>query len=221
MYGRQETERFEDRTDAARRLASALQAEAVDADIVLAIPRGGLPLGRVVADSLGVPLDIVVASKISAPHNPEFAIGAVASDGSAWLDRETIDRLGVDQAYVEAEREREAERARDKAERYRRGREAPDLAGRTVVVVDDGVATGSTAIAALRLVREQGADRVVLAVPVGPPDTIMALEGEADDVICVETPSSFGAVGQFYDRFDQVTDEEAKAYLRDDGGSPD
>lgn len=221
MYGRQETERFEDRTDAARRLASALEAAAVDADVVLAIPRGGLPLGRVVADALGVPLDIVVASKISAPHNPEFAIGAVASDGSAWLDRETIDRLGVDQAYVEAEREREAERARDKAERYRQGREAPDLAGKTVVVVDDGVATGSTAIAALRLVREQGADRVVLAVPVGPPDTIMALEGEADDVVCVETPSSFGAVGQFYDRFDQVTDEEAKAYLRVDGGNPD
>ncbi len=205
--------RFEDRADAGQQLAEALAKRDLDADVVLAIPRGGLPLGRAVADALGVPLDIVVASKIGAPHNPEFAIGAVASDGSAWVDQETIDRLGVDEAYVDREREREAEKARTKADRYRGDREFLDLAGKTVVIVDDGVATGSTAIAAVRLVREQGAERVVLAVPVGPPDTVRELETEADDVVCVETPPHFGAVGQFYNRFDQVSDEEAMAYL--------
>lgn len=205
--------RFTDRTEAGRRLADAIEDQGVDADIVLAIPRGGLPLGRAVADALDVPLDIVVASKIGAPYNPEFAIGAVASDGSVWLDEETIDQLGVDDEYIEREREREAETARTKAQRYRGDREPPDLRGRTVVIVDDGVATGSTAIAAVRLVREQGAERVVLAVPVGPPDTIDELEDEADDVICVATPSYFSAVGQFYDRFEQVRDEEAMDYL--------
>ncbi len=209
--------RFRDRTEAGERLAEALVDRGVDADVVLAIPRGGLPLGRAVADALGVPLDIVVASKIGAPHNSEFAIGAVASDGSAWLDEETIERLGVDDDYVRTEREREAENAAEKAERYRAGSGPPDLDGRSVVVVDDGVATGSTAVAAVRLARERGADRVVLAVPVGPPSAVADLRDEADDVVCLRTPASFGAVGQFYDRFDQVTDEEAIGYLRDDG----
>lgn len=206
--------RFEDRSDAGRRLASALLERDIEADIVLAIPRGGLPLGRAIADALGVPLDIVVASKISAPDNPEFAIGAAASDGSAWLDEGTIDRLGIDEAYVDREREHEVENARTKADRYRGGRAAPDLTGKTVVVVDDGMATGSTAIAAARLVRERGADRVVVAVPVGPPDTVDTLRTVADEVVCLSTPSGFRAVGQFYTRFDQVSDEEAMAYLR-------
>lgn len=207
--------RFKDRTDAGHRLAEAMEDRVVDADIVLAIPRGGLPLGRAVADELGLPLDIVVASKIGAPHNPEFAIGSAASDGSAWLDEETIDQLGVDAEYIDREREREAKNARTKAERYRGEREAPDLQGKTVVVVDDGVATGSTAIAAVRMVREQGAESVVLAVPVGPPDTINELKAEANEVICVTTPSHFRAVGQFYERFGQVSDEKAIEYLRE------
>lgn len=210
--------RFRDRTDAGEQLAEVLEDRVEHPDIVLAIPRGGLPLGRVVADTLGVPLDIVVASKISAPGNPEFAIGAVASDGSAWLDEGTIDRIGVDESYLEREREREAQSAQSKAERYRGVREPPNLAGKTVVIVDDGLATGSTAIAAVRLVREQGAARVILAVPVGPPDSIRDLEAEADEVICVATPARFGAVGQFYERFGQVSDEEAMAYLEHDTG---
>lgn len=207
--------RFADRTDAGRRLADRLVERGVEADVVLAIPRGGLPVGREVSDALGAPLDIVVASKIGAPHNPELAIGAVSSDGTAWLDEGTIANLGVDEAYVEREREREVEAARQKAERYRGDRPEPDLAGKVVVVVDDGVATGSTATAALRLVRALGARRVVLAVPVGAPDTIESLRSEADDVVCVSTPERFGAVGRFYDRFDQVTDEEAMGYLAD------
>ncbi|AZH25650.1 phosphoribosyltransferase [Haloplanus aerogenes] len=209
------SDRFADRTDAGEQLAGELLDRGVDADFVLAIPRGGLPLGRAVADALDAPLDIVVASKIGAPGNPEYAIGAVASDGSVWLDDEAIGRLGVSDAYVERERAAEIEAAREKASRYRGDRTAPDLTGKTVVVVDDGVATGSTALAALRLVREGGAERVVLAIPVGPPDTVAELETVADAVVVLQTPATFGAVGAFYDRFDQVSDEEAMAYLDD------
>jgi len=210
-------DRFVDRTDAGERLAAELVDRGVDADLVLAIPRGGLPLGRAVADALDTPLDVVVASKIGAPGNPEYAIGAVASDGSAWLDDDAIDRLGVSDAYVSREREHETEAAREKASRYRGDRDAPDTTGKTVVVVDDGAATGSTALAAIRLVRAGGADRIVLAVPVAPPETATDLEAVADAVVVLRTPSTFGAVGAFYDRFEQVSDEEAMTYL--DGGS--
>lgn len=204
---------FRDRTDAGRRLADLLVERGVDADVVLAIPRGGLPVARPVADALGVPLDVVVAAKVGAPHNRELAIGAVASDGSFWRNEELLDRLGASDSYVEAERDRVAAKAREKLERYRSTAEPPNLDGKRVVVVDDGLATGATTIAALRQVRRAGAERVVLAVPVGAPDSVERLRSEADEVICVETPSSFGAVGQFYDSFEQVSDEEAERYL--------
>ncbi|ELY58694.1 phosphoribosyltransferase [Natronolimnohabitans innermongolicus] len=208
--------RFDNRTDAGKRLAETLRERGVEADLVLAVPRGGLPLGRAVADALEVPLDIVVAKKIGAPGNPEYAVGAVASDGSVWRNEVAIDGTRTDEAYVEERREAEAERARRKADRYRGGRPAPDLGGKTVVVVDDGVATGSTVRACLAQLENSDADRVVLAVPVGPPDTIADLEGQVDDVVCLETPANFMGVGQFYANFGQVSDEEAMAYL-DDG----
>lgn len=213
MAGLGNSIQFEDRHEAGERVAGALTEQGVEADVVLAIPRGGLPLGREVANALGAPLDVVVASKIGAPSNPELAIGAAAADGSVWLDSDAITRLGVDDSYVERERQREAEAARTKAETYRDGGTLPDLAGKRVVVVDDGVATGATAKAALRQVTAADPESVVLAVPVGPPDTIADLEAEADEVVCVATPRSFGAVGRFYRRFDQVTDDEAMAYL--------
>lgn len=207
------TDRFQDRIDAGQRLADAIAERDVDADIVLAIPRGGLPLGREVADALELPLDIIVASKIGAPDNPEYAIGAVASDGSAWFNEAAIERVGASDDYLEREREREARNAREKAERYRGERSEPTLAGKTVLVVDDGVATGSTAISAVRLAREKGAERIVVAVPVGPPSTIDDLRAEADEVVCPTTTPAFSAVGQFYENFEQVADEEAMAYL--------
>lgn len=204
---------FDDRADAGRRLADLLQSRGNAVDVVLAVPRGGLPVGRAVADRLGVPLDVIAAKKLGAPRNPELAIGAVAANGSAWLNDELVTRLGVDDAYLESEQERAAATARGKMESYRDGREPLDLSGRRVAVVDDGVATGATIRACLRMARAMGAESVVLAVPVGPPDTVDDLRAEADRVVVVEEPSRFGAVGQFYRSFGQVTDEEAMEYL--------
>jgi len=204
---------FDDRADAGRQLADLIESHDVEADIVLAIPRGGLPVGRAVADALAVPLDIVAARKLGAPGNPEFAIGAVASDGTIFLNDEYIDQLGVDESYVDDAIERERAAAQEKVDRYRGERPPLDLHDKTVVVVDDGVATGATTIACLRQIRAAGAARVVLAVPVGPPDTIERLGAEADEVLCVETPPSFMAVGQFYASFTQVSDDEAMRYL--------
>lgn len=209
---------FDDRTDAGDRLASELEARGLEADVVLGIPRGALPVARPVADALDADLDVVVARKMGAPNNPELAVGAVASDGSVWYNDDLIDRLGVSESYLESVREEEAENARNKADRYRDEPGLADLEGKRVVVVDDGVATGATATACLRQVRGAGADSVVLAVPVGSPRSIEDLEAEADEVIALETPADFRAVGQFYRVFDQVTDEEAMAYLEWDEG---
>ena len=137
---------FRNRTDAGRRLADLLDDEDVEADVVLAVPRGGLPVGRVVADRLGVPLDIVAARKIGAPRNPELAIGAVASDGTVWLNDDLIENLGVQDSYLADHTERERAAAVEKVDRYRGDRPPRDLRGKTVVIVDDGVATGATTI---------------------------------------------------------------------------
>ncbi len=204
---------FDDRTDAGERLGFRVVREGVDADIVLAIPRGGLPVGRAVADALGVPLDVVVAKKLGAPGNPELAIGAVGADGSVWLNDELIEQLGVGDGYLEGERERKTKAASEKASQYRGEREIPPIEGKRVLIVDDGVATGATTIACLRQVKNAGASHVTLAVPVGSPRSIEELRGEADAVLCLETPFQFGAVGQFYRTFEQVPDEVAKTYL--------
>lgn len=204
---------YTDRTDAGERLADELDARGVEADVVLAIPRGGLPVARPVADRLDARLDVIVASKIGAPHNPELAIGAAAGDGSVWLNDDLIERLGVSEAYLAETREEEAENARLKVAEYRGGEAVPDLDGERVVVVDDGIATGATAIACLRQVRAAGAARVVLAVPVGAPDSVEDVRAEADEVVCLHTPPGFGAVGYYYRNFSQVSDEEATAYL--------
>ncbi|MDG5761976.1 phosphoribosyltransferase family protein [Natronococcus sp. A-GB1] len=205
--------RFQDRTEAGELLAEELRERGIDADLVLAIPRGGLPLGRAVADELEAPLDVIVAKKIGAPGNPEYAIGAVASDGSVWRNEEAILGTRSDEEYFQEQRERKAAEARQKVERYRGGRSEPNLAEKTVVVVDDGVATGSTVRACLAKLRSSDADRVVLAVPVGPPTSIAELEEWTDEVVCLERPGRFMGVGQFYRNFSQVSDEEAMAYL--------
>ena len=204
---------FSDRTDAGRQLAARLDERGVEADIVVAIPRGGLPVGRVVADSLDAPLDIVAARKLGAPGNPELAIGAVASDGSVWLNEPLIESLGIGETYVAEQIDREHVAARRKVETYRCDRPPLDPTGKRVVVVDDGLATGATTIACVRQLRNLGAEHVVVAVPVAPPGTVERLAAEADAVICVETPAYFDAVGRFYDDFGQVSDESARSYL--------
>ncbi|MFB6120127.1 MAG: phosphoribosyltransferase [Halobacteriaceae archaeon] len=204
---------FENRETAGERLADEFEARGVEPDLVVGIPRGGLPVARPVADRFEVPLDVVAAKKLGLPGNPEYAIGAVAGDGTAWIDEEAVERHGVDEEYLEAERTRAAETAREKAETYREGRGELDVTGKRVAVVDDGVATGSTARACLRQMRSEDAERVVLGVPVGPPESLGELESEADEVISVERPEHFSAVGQFYREFEQVTDEAAMACL--------
>lgn len=204
---------FANRTSAGEQLAELLAERGVEADVILAVPRGGLPVGRAVADALERPLDIVAARKIGAPHNPELAIGAVSSGGSVWLNEHLIEQLDVPDTYVDEGIDREQENARAKIDRYRSDRPPLDLSEKTVLIVDDGVATGATTIACIREARDSGASRVFLAVPVAPPDSLKRLEAEANDVIAVETPHDFGAVGQFYREFNQVTDEEAIEYL--------
>jgi predicted phosphoribosyltransferase len=204
---------FHDRTDAGERLAAALADHGAAPDVVLAIPRGGLPAGRAVADALSAPLDVVVARKIGAPDNPELALGAAASDGTVWLNDDLIDRLGVDEVYLDRERARERANAAEKEERYREGRPPLDLSGARVVVVDDGAATGATALACLRRAAAAAADHVTLGLPVAPPDTVTALGAEADEVVVVASPERFGAVGRFYRDFGQVSDAEARSYL--------
>lgn len=203
---------FEDRTDAGLRLAESLADRGVEVDLVLAVPRGGLPLGRAVADRLGVPLDIVAAKKLAAPHNPELALGAAAGDGSLYRNEDLIERLGVDEGYVQRQREAAATNALEKEATYRTGPPA-DLEGKLVVVVDDGLATGATAIACVRRVKAAGAERVVLAVPVGAADSLEEAAAEADEVVVLETPARFGSVGSHYRDFSQVSDAAAMAYL--------
>ena len=204
---------FENRLAAGERLGERLAERDFGADVVLGIPRGGLPVARPVADALGVPLDVVVASKIGAPGNPELALGAIAADGSAWLNDTLIDRLGVDEGYVDREREREATAASEKEARYRDADVIPDFEGSAAILVDDGLATGATAVACLRQLQEAGAEHVVFAAPVGSQSALSRTERDADEVVCLDTPANFGAVGQFYRSFDQVPDEEALRYL--------
>ena len=207
---------FEDRRDAGHRLAEALAGLRGTDAVVLGIPRGGVIVADVVASELSLPLDVVVPRKIGAPGNPELGLGAVAP-GVRVLDRKMIDRLRVPEAYLDAEvaaQEREIAR---RLERYRAGRPGLDVSGRVAVVVDDGVATGGTAIAALRWAKAADAARVVLAVPVAPFSTIERLRGEADEVIALETPEPFYAVGEWYRRFTQTTDDEVVTALAGSG----
>jgi predicted phosphoribosyltransferase len=209
---------FADRTDAGERLADRLVNEGVEADLVLAIPRGGLPVGRAVADRLDAPLDVVVAAKLGAPGNPELAVGAVAGDGSVWTNDALVSRLGVDDAYLKEERARGHATASEKVRQYRHGDPLPRLDGQRVVIVDDGLATGATALACVRQVLAAGAEAVVLAVPVTSQEATARVRDEGATVVACETPSQFGAVGQYYRDFRQVRDAEALSYL--DGGDP-
>ena len=201
---------FRDRADAGRRLGAMLGRYRDEHPIVVAVPRGGVPVGFEVARALGAPLEIVVVRKLGAPGEPELGIGAVADGGhpETVLNRDVIRLAGVPRAYLEREVERQLAEIQRRQTLYRQGREAADLRDCTVILVDDGIATGGSIRAALRSVRRAGARRVILAVPVAPPDTIEALHGEADEIVCVETPENLGAIGEFYLVFSQTGDAE-------------
>lgn len=209
--------RYRDRAEAGERLAAAVVAAGIvpgdPSLLVLGVPRGGVPVASTVAETLEAPLDVVVAHKLGAPGNPEFAIGAVAEDGTVIVDRRLARRLGISDDYVVQEGELQAGEVRRRAARYRAGAEALPLEGRTCIVVDDGIATGSTLESVLRLVRSRAAAMVIAAVPVGPSESIRRLESVADHVICPLVPSDFYAVGAWYESFGQVSDEEVMEAL--------
>jgi predicted phosphoribosyltransferase len=208
---------FKDRQEAGRLLAEALSF--LDNKrgrlLVLAIPRGGVVVAKGVAAWLGAPLDLIVTRKIGGPGNPELAVGAVTQDGKSLTDPETVDRLGVSEGYLKEEAARQLAEIRRRMEYYRGHRPFPDLSGKTVVLVDDGLATGSTMKAAIQTVKNLKAQSVIVAVPVGPRETVEALSKYADRVVCLQTPPFFNAVGQFYSEFGQVDDQTVKEILED------
>jgi putative phosphoribosyl transferase len=205
---------FADRADAGRRLAEALtHLEGEDA-VVLAIPRGGVEVGAEVARAWGWPLDVVIPRKVRAPGNQELGLGAVAP-GVRVLDERMVRSLRVPPEYLEREIAIEEEEILRRSEAYRAGKPPVDLRGKVAVIVDDGVATGGTATAAVRWARAQGASRVVLAIPVAPAEAVASLAKEADEVVCLATPEPFYAVGQWYARFPQTSDEEVVRLLEE------
>ncbi|WP_119422744.1 phosphoribosyltransferase [Desertibaculum subflavum] len=206
---------FVDRSDAGRRLAAALAAYRDQRPIVLALPRGGVPVAAEVAAALAAPMDLVLVRKIGVPSQPELAMGAVADGGVAITVRnERVIRLAeVDDSEFAAARDRELREIERRRQRYLGSRAAVPVEGRTAIVVDDGVATGATTRAALRAVRARRPKSLVLAVPVAPTDTLLSLRAEVDDLVCLEDYDSFGAIGFYYGDFRQVSDDEVLAIL--------
>ena len=200
---------FADKVDAGKQLANTLKDFSDEGElIVLAIPRGGVVVGYEVARVLKVPLDIIIPRKIGAPNQPELAIGAVGQDGSVVLNKRVVAQLGVSRIYIEEESRQQQLEIKRRLDKYRGELPFPSLKGRKVIVVDDGVATGATLKAALAFVRKQGVKELIVALPVGPLSSINELKKEVDQVICLLTPESFFAIGQFYEDFSQTSDEE-------------
>ncbi|MBP0637414.1 phosphoribosyltransferase [Cupriavidus sp. AcVe19-6a] len=205
---------FIDRADAAKQLARVLDGHVGERPLVLAVPRGAVPMGAIIADTLGGDFDVVLVRKLGAPGNPEYAIGAVSESGWTYLTPYAA-AAGADSGYIERERAAQLEVLRQRRTAYTPGREPIPATGREVIVVDDGLATGASMIAALHAIREQKPARLICAVPVAPPRTLELLQPYADEVVCLESPAGFRAVGQFYRDFSQVEDAEVVACLKE------
>lgn len=211
---------FNDREDAGWMLVERLRGEALEKPLVLAIPRGGVEVGAVLARGLGAELDVVLSRKLRAPHQPELALGAVSEGGEVYLNHFASAMTDAGDAYVEAERRRQVAEIERRRALIRTVRPQAPIAGRTVILTDDGIATGATMIAALHTVRAAGAREIVVAVPVGAPDRIDAIRPLCDRVVCLVEPEAFWAIGQFYRNFEQVEDRRMLELLRD-FGSPE
>ncbi len=205
--------RFLDRRDAGRRLAGELVSLELDDPVIVALPRGGVPVAFEVATRLGAPLEILAVRKLGAPGNPELAVGAIAEEGIAVLDQSTIARLGIAPATLDAAIVRESAALAGLLERYRGACPAVSLRGRVVVLIDDGVATGLTDLAAVRAARSRGPSLIVVAVPVGASESLAMLGREADGVLCLQAPDTLFSVGSWYRDFAPVSDVEALALL--------
>ncbi|MFE9442059.1 phosphoribosyltransferase [Streptomyces sp. NPDC006602] len=210
--------RFHDRRHAGEDLALRLMEWAADGDLVnplvLALPRGGVPVAAPIARALRAPLDVLVARKIGVPGRPETGIGAIVGDDPPLYDRQALEMLGLSEDRLGADVARERTELHRRERRYRGDRPVPRVTDRTVILVDDGLATGVTARAALRHLRRQDPARLILAVPVCAPATGDLMRSETDDLVCLQEPRDFFAVGQYYDKFDQVDDEEVTGILR-------
>jgi putative phosphoribosyl transferase len=207
--------RFRDRHDAGRRLAALVEPFRKERPVVIGIPRGGVPVAAEVARALDAPLDITVVRKIGAPQNPEYAIGALAEGGVYVLSEEAVRALELSETDLRALIARGARELGERLRRYRGAREPVRLEGRTVILIDDGLATGSSALAALGSLRERGARRLILAVPVAAPASMQALRDYADEVVYIEMPEDLWAVGYWYEDFRPTTDDEVTALLRE------
>jgi len=212
---------YSDRQEAGRILAAAVKRElgrkvlASGTPLVLAIPRGGVPIGHEVAGAIHADLDLVVPRKLGAEGNREYGIGAVMHDGTLYLNPEALAITGASEDYIQAVKATEMKEAARRLKAYRGGRPEPAISGRAVLVVDDGVATGATMMVSLRWVRSRGARVVVAAVPVAPPSTLGMLRQEADFVVCPHAPEPFYAIGAFYENFEQVSDEQVEKTLQE------
>lgn len=210
------SETFTDRRDAGRQLADRLSSVVHDEDaVVLALPRGGVPVAEEVAEELGAALDVMLVRKVGVPWQPELALGAVASGDVTVFNDEVVRATGLTPEDIAQAVEREREELGRRERLYREGRPPADVAGKTVILVDDGIATGATIRAALRAVQQRGAARTIVASPVAPPETVAALRAEADDVVCVKTPDDLRAIGFWYEDFTPVEDHEVVIALRD------
>jgi predicted phosphoribosyltransferase len=203
---------FESRADAARQLASALAHYRGRNPLLLAIPRGAVAMGRLLADELGGELDVVLVRKLRAPDSPEFAVGAIDESGWTYV-ADHAERAGADAAYLERERQLQLATLRTRRAHYTPARPPIDPQGRIVIVVDDGLATGASMIAALHAARARQPQRLICAVPVAAPDSLELVRPLADEVVCVAAPAGFRAVGQYYHDFAQVEDDEVMALL--------
>ncbi|HHW41232.1 MAG TPA: phosphoribosyltransferase [Syntrophomonadaceae bacterium] len=204
---------FQDRQTAGRQLAEKLLKYQGKDLLVLGVPRGGVIVAAEVAKALAAPLDVIISRKIGAPFNPELALGAVAPDGTVLYDERLMNLLGLGRGDLQEQVSRQLEEIRRRQKLYRGEREPLSYSGRTVIVVDDGIATGFTLRAALRSISRHGPGKLVLAVPVAPPEVVDKFRHEVDEVVCLETPEEFYAVGQFYKDFRQTSDEEVVAAL--------